>query len=74
MQKHLKLFVAVGAIILLTNCATRNVVVIDTACDIVRLDKPVKAAVSITRDGVNWIHAGEMEIPAGWYAGPGPKE
>ena len=46
-------------------------VVIDTASDVVRLDAPAAAAVSIWRGGT-WQHVGKMTLPAGWYAGPGP--
>jgi hypothetical protein len=59
---------------LLASCATRSVVVINTAEDVVRIDRPVKARVSVTRDGVTWESAGTMTLPAGWLAGPGPEE
>ena len=73
MPRLLKLC-AILLLSLATNgCATRSVTVIDTNADWVRLDEPVRASVSVTHDGVTWISVGEMELPAGWYAGPGPK-
>ena len=72
MRKHLKQLGIALTMTLLAGCATRNVIVINTEDDIVRLDKPVNAEVSTTKDGVTWKHAGKMTIPAGWYATPGP--
>lgn len=57
---------------LLAGCATRQAVVVNPADDVVRLAKPVKANVMVTRDGKTWLDAGKMVIPAGWYATPGP--
>lgn len=45
--------------------------VIDSARDVVRLDKPARASVSTMQNG-KWTHAGRVTLPAGWYAGPGP--
>jgi len=70
MQKHLQRLSWLGAILLLNGCATRSAIVIDASSDIIRIDKPVSAKVSITRDGKTWINAGTMTIPAGWCAGP----
>lgn len=57
----------------LLGCATRSVIVVNTADDIVRFQTPVKARVAVTHDGKTWQDAGVMTIPAGWYATPGPR-
>lgn len=67
-----KVFGIVALTLLISSCATRSVTVVDTAADVVRIDKPVKAKVSVKRGAV-WSEAGTMMLPAGWYAGPGPE-
>ncbi len=52
-------------------CATRTVV-IDSRTDIVRLGPGVRGKVYVYRDG-RWELSGRVELPEGWYAGPGPK-
>jgi hypothetical protein len=47
-------------------------VVIDTQKDWVRLTAPVKARVSVYKNG-QWVESGKATLPAGWYAGPGKK-
>lgn len=73
MRIHLTAWWIAGAIGLLAGCATTRVTVIDAGSDLVRLGKGVKGPVYIWRNG-EWVHAGRMELPEGWYAGPGPKE
>ena len=68
----LPILTLVAALWLAQGCATRSVVVIDTAKDVVRLDEPVTASVSTYDHGV-WKSAGKAKLPAGWYAGPGRK-
>ena len=70
MRTPLKLCATAGLLICAASCKS-PVVVIDTASDVVRLDAPAAAAVSIWRGGT-WQHVGKMTLPAGWYAGPGP--
>jgi hypothetical protein len=70
MQKLPLICAVAGMLISVPSCATRAVV-IDTASDVVRLDKPARASVSTMRDG-KWTHAGKITLPAGWLAGPGP--
>lgn len=75
MRKLQKTFaIASTSLWLITSgCATRTAVVIDTSSDVVRLNKPARASISIYRAG-KWVEAGKMDLPAGWYAGPGPKQ
>lgn len=71
MRKLLRLCGAVGLAGLLASCAGRQVVVIDSAADVVRLGKGVRGPVYVQRGGA-WVFVGEMELPAGWFAGPAP--
>ncbi len=69
----------ISLLLTLSGCATKTVKVIDTSSDWVRLAAPIKARVS-TYQGTDatgaatWVEAGVMELPAGWYCGPGPKK
>jgi hypothetical protein len=58
--------------LLLTGCATRTATVIDASSDWVRLTAPTKAKIATYQSG-QWAESGMMTLPAGWYAGPGPK-
>lgn len=68
--KLLSLFALAGLLTFASGCASR-VTVIDSRADIIRTLRPVKVKAAIWRDG-QWQEAGKVEIPAGWYAGPGP--
>lgn len=59
-----------GLLIFASGCAAR-ITVIDSQADIIRTLKPVKVKAAIWRDG-QWIEAGKVTLPAGWYCGPGP--
>jgi hypothetical protein len=60
--------------LILNGCATKTIKVIDTGSDWVRLSAPVKAKVSTYQGAGVWVESGTMELPAGWYAGPGQKK
>jgi hypothetical protein len=70
MRTRLPICVAVGLLICATGCANRTTV-IDSQADIIRTLRPVKVKAAIYQDG-KWTEAGKVEIPAGWYCGPGP--
>lgn len=70
MQTRLNLFGIVGLIIFASGCATKTVV-IDSQSDVVRLDD-VRGTVYVWQSG-QWTKTGKVKLPAGWYAGPGPK-
>lgn len=58
-------------IILVTSCATKNVV-INQQNDVVRLSNDVKGHVYYW-DGTNWVKSSnKITLPEGWFAGPGP--
>jgi hypothetical protein len=38
------------------------------------LSKPVKAKVQTYQGNGVWAESGTMTMPAGWYAGPGPRK
>lgn len=50
----------------------QHVVVIDRNADVVRLGKGVRGEVFVLKEG-KWVSVGKAELPAGWYAGPGPE-
>lgn len=55
----------------LAGCVSR-VVVIDSASDVVRLGPNVRGSVYVWQDG-KWVRTGNVRLPEGWYAGPGPQ-
>jgi len=74
LNKRLKMFrlliqfASVGLLMLPTGCA-HDIAVIDSSSDIVRIGSGVRGPVYIYKDG-QWIMAGKMTLPEGWYAGP----
>lgn len=58
--------------VFLCGCAADRVIVLDRQQDVVRLGRGVRGEVYVWRNG-QWIRAGKMTLPEGWYAGPGPE-
>lgn len=72
MLKRLNLSALVGLLIFAAGCATKTVV-IDRQADVVRLGDDVSGSVYVMRGGI-WVLTGRVNLPQGWYAGPGPVE
>jgi hypothetical protein len=71
MRKLRILFATLGIAGCVTGCGTTRTVVINAAEDVVRLGRGVRGEVYVWRDG-QWVRAGRVTLPEGWYAGPGP--
>jgi hypothetical protein len=70
MQKLIQSCVTAFALLCVTGCAVhREVTVIDSRSDIVRLGKGVKGPVYTQDKDGKWIDRGIMVLPEGWFAG-----
>lgn len=66
-----------GGLLSLAGCAlfqNNRVVFVSAADDVVRLDSDCKGHVFTQNAKGEWVRSGKkVNLPAGWYAGPGPK-
>ena len=65
-----KILAVIGVALCASGCVSRQVTVIDSAHDIVRLGRGVRGPVYVQGEDGNWRQAGVMRLPEGWYAGP----
>lgn len=73
MLKHLRILVSVGVLGLSLGCAPR-VVVINSQSDVVRIGPKMRGYVYTQDAKGEWVKAGKVTLPEGWYAGPMPEE
>jgi hypothetical protein len=74
MRTLLKTLAVVGMIICVSGCVNRQVTVIDSAIDVVRLGKGVRGPIYTQNANGEWQLQGPVTLPEGWYAGPGPSQ
>lgn len=77
MFKLLNLSLIAGALSLnlsLSGCTGTRTQVLDTRYNVIRIGKGVKGQCYVDDGKGNWVDAGIIEVPIGWWAGAPPSQ